>query len=75
MRTKASAESPFASVFAPETGPVALVEQTGRQIKTICSYCPDWDWTAPENKFASHGLCDTCARKLDAQIEAMERAK
>lgn len=73
--TKAAAMPPFALAFASETGPVALAEQTVSQTKTICSYCPDWDWTAPENKFASHGLCDTCARKLDAQIEAMERAK
>lgn len=60
---------------APETRPVRLAEQTVGRQRTICSYCPDWDWTAPENKFASHGLCDACARKLDAQIEAMERAK
>lgn len=39
------------------------------KLLVICAWCPTFDRNDPRNAFASHGLCESCARKMRAEME------
>ena len=47
-----------------------------QKISTLCAWCKDWVYKADEDHakddFAvSHGICDPCHTKLDAEMEEL----
>ena len=39
-------------------------------LAVICCWCPDFDAMAPANAGASHGLCPSCAQRVQAEWAA-----
>lgn len=49
-----------------------IYDESGRYLAPaplviICAWCPDFDKTNPANAGVSHGICPTCAAKLEAE--------
>jgi hypothetical protein len=40
-----------------------------KPIPTICAWCPDFDPKDEKNAGASHGLCPTCAARVNAELD------
>lgn len=53
-------------------GAIAKPAEGGR---VICAWCPNFNPSDPANKAASHGMCQSCEARLNAQIAAAEAAK
>ena len=53
--------------------PALVARLTDAQpVRPICAWCPTFDPTALENKGASHGMCPSCAARLQAEMDATD---
>lgn len=43
--------------------------------RNICPWCPDFKPDDPALADASHGVCDPCAAKMNAEIDRLEAEK
>lgn len=39
----------------------------------VCAWCPDFVPSSVNNAGVSHGICPSCAAKMNAAIDVMER--
>lgn len=42
---------------------------------TVCPWCPEFDPCDPAIAGASHGLCDACAARLNAEVDRREASQ
>jgi hypothetical protein len=55
------------AIFAAMKLPERIARLTDAAPTTVCAWCPDFDRTDPSNKGVSHGICPTCAAKMNSQ--------
>lgn len=49
-----------------------IVGPAVKPLVSVCAWCPSFDRTDPANFQISHDLCDSCSRRINAEMDALE---